>query len=149
MTPALTPLMTLEVLVGAPVQIDAGKHGRRFIPIIGGTVGGALTGKVLAGGGDWQTVWPDGRMEIAAHYVLDIDGHGTVEVRSDGVRHGPPAVLEAMARGEAVDPASYYFRTAVRLRTAAAGLSHLNALLAVATGERGADRVRLCVFELS
>lgn len=40
MTPALTPLMTLEVLVGAPVQIDAAPHGRRFIPIVGGTVGG-------------------------------------------------------------------------------------------------------------
>jgi len=149
MTPALTPLMTLEVLVGAPVQIDASQHGRRFIPIIGGTVGGGLPGKVLVGGGDWQTVWPDGRMDIAAHYVLDIDGQGTVEVRSDGVRHGPSAVLEALARGETVDPASYYFRTAVRLRTAAPGLSHLNALLAIATGERGADRVRLRVFELS
>jgi hypothetical protein len=149
MTPALTPLITLEVLVGAPVQIDASQHGRRFIPIIGGTVGGGLTGKVLVGGGDWQTVWPDGRMDIAAHYVLAIDGHGTVEVRSEGVRHGAPAVLEALARGETVDPASYYFRTAVRLRTAAPGLSHLNALLAVATGERGADAVRLRVFELS
>lgn len=148
MTPALTPLMTLEVLVGAPVQIDASPHGRRFIPIVGGTVGGGLTGEVLAGGGDWQTLWPDGRMDIAAHYVLEIDGHGTVEVRSDGVRHGPPAVLEALARGEPVDPASYYFRTAVRLRTAAPGLSHLNDLLAVATGERAADRVRLRVFEL-
>lgn len=148
MTPALTPLMTLEVLVGAPVQIDAAPHGRRFIPIVGGTVGGGLTGEVLAGGGDWQTVWPDGRMEIAAHYVMEIDGHGTVEVRSEGLRHGPPAVLAALARGEIVDPVSYYFRTAVRLRTAAPGLSRLNALLAVATGERAADRVRLRVFEL-
>ena len=57
---------------------------------------------LLAGGGDWQTVWPDGRMDIAAHYVLEIDGQGTVEVRSDGVRHGPPAVLAALARGEIV-----------------------------------------------
>ena len=54
----------------------------------------------------------------------------------------------ALARGEIVDPVSYYFRTAVRLRTAAPGLSRLNALLAVATGERAADRVRLRVFEL-
>lgn len=148
MTPALTLLMTLEVLVGPPVQIDAAPHGRRFIPIVGGTVSGGLIGRVLDGGGDWQTVWPDGRMDIAAHYVLEIDGQGTVEVRSDGVRHGPPEALAALARGEAVDAASYYFRTAVRLRTAAPGLSRLNALLAVATGERAADRVRLRVFEL-
>ncbi|HEX5377006.1 MAG TPA: DUF3237 domain-containing protein [Phenylobacterium sp.] len=148
MTPSLSPLMTLEVLVAPPVSIDASEHGRRFIPIIGGEVSGQLSGEVLAGGGDWQTLWPDGRMEISAHYVLEINGHGTVEVRSDGVRHGPPDVLAALARGESVDPSLYYFRTAVRLRTAAPGLSHFNGLVAVATGERAADRVRLQVFEL-
>lgn len=145
MTPALTPLITLEVLVAPPVQIDA---GRRFISIVGGSVAGGLAGEVLPGGGDWQTIWPDGRMDIAAHYVLAITGEGTVEVRSDGVRHGPPDVLAALARGEPVDPASYYFRTSVRFRTAAPGLGRLNALLAVAVGERLADRVRLRIFEL-
>lgn len=148
MIPALSELMALEVLVAAPVQVDASDHGRRFIPIVGGTVQGAYAGAVLPGGGDWQTLWPDGRMEIAAHYVLDIAGHGTVEVRSDGVRHGPPQVLAALARGEPVDPASYYFRTAVRLRTAAPGLERFNRLLALAVGERGADCVRLRVFEI-
>lgn len=148
MIPALSELMTLEVLVAAPVPVDSGEHGRRFIPIVGGSVGGGYRGTVLAGGGDWQTLWPDGRMDIAAHYVLDIEGHGTVEVRSDGVRHGPPEVLVALARGEVVDPASYYFRTAVRLRTAAAGLSHFNRLIALAVGERAADCVRLRVFEI-
>jgi hypothetical protein len=148
MTPELSPLMTLEVLVGPPVQVDASAHGRRFIPIIGGTVGGGLDGVVLPGGGDWQTLWPDGRMDIAAHYVLDIVGQGTVEVRSEGLRHGPPDVLAALARGEPVDPASYYFRTSVRLRTAAPGLQRLNRLLALAVGERAADRVRLRVFEI-
>lgn len=148
MTPELSPLMTLEVLVGAPVSIDASPHGRRFIPILGGRVGDGLDGVVLPGGGDWQTLWPDGRMDIAAHYVLDIAGQGTVEVRSEGLRHGPPEVLAALARGEAVDPASYYFRTSVRLRTSAPGLERLNRLLALAVGERAADRVRLRVYEI-
>ncbi|MBA4013699.1 MAG: DUF3237 domain-containing protein [Phenylobacterium sp.] len=148
MTPELSPLMTLEVLVGSPVSVDAAPHGRRFIPIIGGIITGGLDGVVLPGGGDWQTLWPDGRMDIAAHYVLDIAGQGTVEVRSEGLRHGPPEVLAALARGEAVDPTSYYFRTAVRLRTAAPGLERLNRLLALAVGERAADRVRLRVYEI-
>lgn len=148
MTPELSPLMRLEVLVGAPVSVDASPYGRRFIPIIGGTVGGGLDGAVLPGGGDWQTLWPDGRMDIAAHYVLEIAGQGTVEVRSEGLRHGPPQVLAALARGEAVDPASYYFRTSVRLRTSAPGLERLNRLLALAVGERAADRVRLSVYEI-
>jgi hypothetical protein len=147
MTPALTPLMTLEVEVSPPVSVDAGAHGRRVIPITGGRVSGVYTGRVLPGA-DWQTIWPDGRMELDAHYVRDIDGHGTVEVISQGVRHGPPEVLAKLARGEAVDPSLYYFRTSIRLRTAAPGLSRLNAVLALATGERRASLVVLQVFEI-
>jgi len=148
MSPTLTPLMTLEVAVAPPVSIDPGAPGRRFIPIVGGTVSGGFEGQVLAGGGDWQTLWADDRMDISAHYILDIAGHGTVEITSEGVRAGPPEVLAALARGEAVDPGLYYFRTAIRMRTAAPGLLRLNAVLALATGERLADRVRLQVFEI-
>lgn len=149
MTPSLTPLANLQVLVGPPVMVEEGAPGRRFIPILGGTVSGGLTGTVLPGGGDWQSIAVDGRMDIDAHYVLQIDGQGTVEVRSEGLRHGPPEVLAALARGEAVDPSLYYFRTAVRLRTAAPGLSRLNQILAVAVGARGPASVDLDLFELS
>jgi hypothetical protein len=145
MTPALTRLASFAVLVGPPLAIDG---GRRFIPILGGMVEGAFTGRVLPGGGDWQTIAADGRMDLSAHYVLEIDGEGTMEVRSDGLRHGSPAVLAALARGEPVDPSRYYFRTALRFRTAAPGLTRLNAILAIGVGARDADRVRLQVFEL-
>lgn len=149
MTPSLKLLFELAVQVDKPIGIDAGVHGRRYIPIVGGTAGGAYTGRVLPGGGDWQTIWPDGRLEISAHYVLDIDGHGTVEVQSDGVRHAAPEVLGALARGEIVDPSRYYFRTAVRLRTAAPGLMRLNAILAISSGARLPDQVRLNVYEVT
>ncbi len=149
MTPSLMPLVHLQVLVGPPVTVEEGAPGRRFIPILGGTVSGGLTGTVLPGGGDWQSIAVDGRMDIDAHYVLQIDGQGTVEVRSEGLRHGPPEVLAALGRGEAVDPSLYYFRTAVRLRTAAPGLSRLNQILAVAVGARGPASVDLDLFELS
>jgi hypothetical protein len=99
-------------------------------------------------GGDWQTIWADGRMDISAHYILDIARHGTVEILSEGVRAGPPEVLAALGRGEVVDPGLYYFRTAIRMRTSAPGLLRLNAVLALAVGERLADRVRLTVYEI-
>jgi hypothetical protein len=88
-------------------------------------------------------------MELDAHYVLSLGG-ANVEVRSTGVRHGPPQVLARLARGEAVDAEEYYFRTGIRLFTAAPELAHLNARLAVAVafGARLADRVRLEVFEV-
>jgi hypothetical protein len=139
--------MTLEVAVAPPVTVNPSSPGRRFIPIVGGTVAGGLEGRVLPGG-DWQTIWADGRMDISAHYILDIAGHGTVEILSEGVRAGPPEVLAALGRGEAVDPGLYYFRTAIRMRTSAPGLLRLNALLALSVGERLADRVRLTVYEI-
>ncbi|WP_437766501.1 DUF3237 domain-containing protein [Sorangium sp. KYC3313] len=147
MSPPLIPLMTLEVAVDPPVTVNPGSPGRRFIPIVGGTVSGGLEGRVLPGG-DWQTIWADGRMDISAHYILDIAGHGTVEILSEGVRAGPPEVLAALGRGEAVDPGLYYFRTAIRMRTSAPGLLRLNAVLALSVGERLADRVRLTVYEI-
>ncbi|WP_437308721.1 DUF3237 domain-containing protein [Sorangium sp. So ce388] len=147
MSPPLIPLMTLEVAVAPPVTVNPSSPGRRFIPIVGGTVAGGLEGRVLPGG-DWQTIWADGRMDISAHYILDIAGHGTVEILSEGVRAGPPEVLAALGRGEAVDPGLYYFRTAIRMRTSAPGLLRLNAMLALAVGERLADRVRLTVYEI-
>jgi hypothetical protein len=33
---------------------------------------------------------------------------------SFGLRHGPPEVIAAIARGESVDPSTYYFRTTPR-----------------------------------
>jgi hypothetical protein len=142
-------MATLLVKVGKPQTIDADPvHGRRFIPIVGGTVEGGMTGIVRPGGGDWQTIWPDGRMEIAAHYVVEIDGQA-VEIVSEGVRQGPPEILRRLAAGEAVDPDDYYFRTAVRFRTAAPALAHLNAKIAITKGARMADHVRLELYELT
>ena len=36
-----------------------------------------------------------------------------------GIRHGPPDVIDRLNRGEPVDPATYYFRTALAFETAA------------------------------
>jgi hypothetical protein len=49
---------------------------------------------------------------------------------------------------EPVDPSEYYFRTHVRLSTSASRLAWLNDLLAVATGERRRDTVRIDVHEV-
>lgn len=148
MTIETKPLMDFEVEVGKPVTIDAGAQGRRFIPITGGRVSGQWTGSVVPGGADWQIIWPDGRLDLEARYALDIDGHGLVEVLSQGVRHGPPDVLAALGRGEAVDPSRYYFRTSMRFRATAPGLERLNAIIGLAKGVRDKSLVRLSVYEV-
>ena len=140
------PLFSLAVDLGAPIVIgEVGGVTRRCIPFLGGTVTGDLEGKVLAGGTDWQSIWPDGTIEIEARYTLELK-QGLVEVRSEGLRSGPPAVLERLARGEPVAAHEYYFRTAMRFFTASRTLSHLNALLALAIGERQANQARLTVY---
>jgi hypothetical protein len=148
MTIETRPLMYFEVEVGKPSAIDSGDHGRRFIPITGGRVSGDYTGTVVPGGADWQIIWPDGRLDLEARYAIDLDGHGLVEVLSLGVRHGPPEILAALARGEAVDPSLYYFRTSMRFRTAAPGLARLNAIIGLAKGRRDKSVVKLSIFEV-
>jgi Protein of unknown function (DUF3237) len=143
----LRELLAIEIDVRVPVDLGG---GRRYIAFEGGTFVGRddLAGKVLEGGVDWQTVRPDGVLEIDAHYTLMTDAGETVEVRSRGVRKATESVSARLARGEAVDPEEYYFRTHVRLTTSAPGLRYLNDLIAISTGRRDRSVVRIDVHEV-
>lgn len=145
MTLSDQPLLQIDLSVGLP--IDAGP-GHRCIPITSGAVTGSYTGSVLPGGADWQQIGEDGTIEIDARYVLEL-ADGRVEVQSRGLRAGPAEVLAQLAKGETVDPALYYFRTAMRFSTAAPALDRLNRVLAISRGERLAGTVRLTVFEVT
>jgi hypothetical protein len=141
------PLFTIDVDVGP--ALDIGKvdgTGRRCVPITGGRVTGTYNGIVLPGA-DWQSIGTSGALEISAHYAFESDGD-LVEVESNGLRHAAPEVLARLARGDVVNPDEYYFRTAMRFRTASVRLAPLNALLAVAHGERLPQAVRLTVFRV-
>jgi len=122
---------------------------RRVIDIHGGSFHGErLSGRVRAGGADWQTVGNDGAARLDARYTLETDGDALIEVHSQGLRHGPPEVLRRLAAGEAVDPAQYYFRTVLRFETGAPALDWLNRVIAVARGVRLPRAVELEAFEL-
>jgi Protein of unknown function (DUF3237) len=124
--------------------------GRRVIGILGGTVRGPkLNGRILPGGADWQIIRSDGAADISARYTIETDAGARILVASDGLRHGPPEVLAALARGDSVDPSLYYFRTAMRFETADPAVDWLNRILAVARGQREARRVRLDVYEVA
>ena len=143
------PLMNLAVDVGELVTMGEAPQGeRRVVAILGGSFEGArLRGTVLPGA-DWQLMRRDGVLEIDARYALREEGGGIVQVLSQGYRHGPAEVLAALARGEAVDPASYFFRTVMRFETGHAPLAWLNRTIAVASGERRARQVLLAAHEL-
>jgi hypothetical protein len=53
-----------------------------------------------------------------------------------GLRHGPAEIMQRLDRGEPVDPAQYYFRTAIMFETASARYDWLNRIFAIGTGSR-------------
>jgi Protein of unknown function (DUF3237) len=119
---------------------------RRCVPLLGGTVRGALNGHIVPGGTDWQWNRTDGTLELDAHDMLQLTDGARVEVRSAGMRHGPPEVMARLARGEAVAPSEYVFRTAVRFVTGAPAWQALNNMLAIAVGQRQARLVLLDLY---
>jgi hypothetical protein len=134
-------LMTLQVAVGGGQKIGPVPHGTRTtVPIGGGNFEGPrLRGKVLPGGGDWTLLRGDGVLELDLRLTLETDDGALIHMTSFGLRHGPPEVLAAIARGERVDPSTYYFRTTPRFETAHAKYAFLNRLLAVSSGDRRAE----------
>jgi hypothetical protein len=144
------PIFTIQAELGPILKLGPTPYGqRRIIDILGGTVQGPrLKGKILRGGADWQIIRADGAADIQARYTIETATGGRILVGSDGLRHGPPDVLAALARGEAVDPARYYFRTVMRFETSDPEADWLNRILAIARGRREAMAVHLDVFEV-
>jgi hypothetical protein len=143
------PIFTVAAELGEIRHFGRTPYGeRRVVDILGGRVDGPrLKGRILPGA-DWQIVRPDGVTDIAARYAIETDDGARILVQSDGLRHGPAEVMAALGRGEAVDPARYYFRTSIRFETAEPSLAWLNRILALGTGMRERLAVRLTVFEV-
>ena len=74
------------------------------------------------------------------------DDGALVEVRGDGLRHGPPEVMARLARGEPVEPDAYVFRTIVRCTTGAPAWLHLNRTVVFGVGRREPRRVVLALY---
>ena len=118
-------LFTLSADVGELISLGPCPLGeRRVVYITSGTFEGpAMRGEIL-GGADWQILRSDGALELDARYAIKD------------------------ARGEDVDPASYFFRATMRFETGASELAWLNKTIAVATAERKARRVEVQAFRL-
>lgn len=148
--PKLRPLCEFHVELAAPMELgDAPPGRRRIIPIIGGTVTGErLSGRILNLGADWQTVYRDGLAHLDTRYSMQTHDGAIIDIRNVGIRHGPSRILEALARGEAVDPASYYMRTVPRFETGDSRYDWLNRIIAIGSGARDASAVRLRIYEV-
>ncbi len=148
--PALTLAFEVTVTLGTPIEMGNVPAGRRrFIPITGGTVAGPrLTGVVLPGGGDWQTIGADGTTEIHARYAMQASDGTVVEIDNPGVRVASPAVIARLTAGEDLDPALYYFRTSPRFSLAAGKHDWLRRHVFVGVGIRHPTTVEVKVYEV-
>ena len=145
-----TPIFRIDAEVGEIQRFGHTPYGeRRVIDITGGRVHGPrLNGRILPGGTDRQIIRADGVTDLQARYSIETDAGGLILINSDGLRHGPPEVLAAIARGEPVSPLMYYFRTVMRFETSDSASSWLNNIIALATGAREQQAVRLDVYEV-
>lgn len=149
--PKLDHVCTLQVALDPIREMGAGRAGaRRIIPIVGGTVTGPrLSGRILNVGADWQTIFADGLAELDTRYAMETVDGATIEILNYGYRHGPKEVLEAVARGEAVDPASYYMRTHARLETGDERYAWVNRTLFVGVGARNQSSVQVELYAIA
>jgi hypothetical protein len=148
--PELRFAFEIEVKVDVPLDLGQTQAGhRRIVSIAGGIVSGPkLQGRVLAVGADWQILRPDGTADLDARYTIQADDGALIYVVNRGVRHGPAEVLAQLNRGERVDPASYYFRSAASFETSAAEHAWLTRTVVVGIGERYPDKVVIRFWEL-
>jgi hypothetical protein len=144
------PLFAFQVIVATPSIIGKTPgHDRRVGEVTGGTFEGErLRGKILSGGSDWQTVRSDGAWTLDVRMVLETDDGALIGMTYRGIRHGPTAVLERIARGEAVSPSEYYMGALPLFETAADKYDWLNRIVTVAIGHRLAHGPTYNVFEV-
>lgn len=147
-TPELELFCNLSVELAQPVEMGPGRGGnRRIIPIVGGTASGPfVSGRILNLGADWQTVYSDGVAYLDTRYGIESDAGEIIEIVNAGYRHGPPEVLERLARGDDVDPDEYYMRTTATLETASERLSWINRTVFVGVGARHASAVTMRLY---
>lgn len=132
-------LFRAALSAGTPQQVGATRNGElRIVPVTGGTIEGpALNGEIMPGtAADWLRVDPDGTAHMDVRLTIKTTEGHIVFMHYSGIRTGKPAVLARLNAGESVDPAEYYFRTAIRFETGAAPLAWLNRILAIGVGQR-------------
>ena len=134
-----------------PLQVIGATPGafRRIGVVPGGVFEGErVRGEVLEGGSDWQTVRSDGATTLDVRLVLRTADDALIGMQYRGLRHGTPDIVARIDKGEAVDPASYYFRINALFDTASPTYDWLNRILAIGVGHRRAEGVVYSLFEI-
>jgi hypothetical protein len=152
MAPVLSTkyVFSLAIKVGTPIIAgDLGYGTRRIVPILGGEVTGeGMRGTIFPCGADFQIIRPDGFTELEAKYAFQMDDGAVVYIKNIGIRFGPKAALDRIARGEIADPALIYFRSVPKFETGSETYRWLMENLFIGVGTRHPDRVEIEVHQV-
>lgn len=156
--PSLEHVADLKVFVAAPVEAGQvqglnSRGRRRIIPITGGEVSGPqFSGRVLAGGADFQLVVSETSADLDARYIIELDtppfAGEHLYVQNQALRRGSATDIARLVRGEAVDPAAIYFRCAPRFEVSTPALAWLTESLFIGSGARYPDRVEISLYRV-
>lgn len=144
------PLMTFFLDITPPYNLGkTATADRRIAALPGGYFEGErLRGTVLPSGSDWQVVRTDGAWVIDVRTLLQTDDGALIGLRYQGLRHGDPKVLAAIASGAQVSPLDYYMRITTSFETSSEKYDWLNRVIAVAHGHRLQNGAIYNVFEI-
>ncbi len=144
-------LFDISITVDPPHDIgDTPLGTRRIVPVTGGRFKGErLSGTVVPNAAaDWILVRANGSVLLDVRLTLKTDDGALIYMSYRGMRHSSPEVAQRIARGETVDAADYYFRTAPVFETGADKYEWINNIITVGVGERLASEVKYTVYEI-
>jgi len=144
------PLFVMRLDVRPLLITGATPGGFRRVGVVPGGrfEGERLSGSVLDGGADWQSVRTDGATTLDVRLMLKTSDDALIGMSYRGLRHGPRDVIERMEKGEAVAASQYYFRITPYFETSAPQYDWLNRIVAVGIGHRRGDGPVYSVFEI-
>ncbi|MFA6083491.1 DUF3237 domain-containing protein [Mucilaginibacter sp.] len=144
------PLLTLKCVVGPAQIIGNTPGGNHLVGVLqsGFFEGERLSGEVLPGGSDWQTIRTDGSILLDCKLVLKTSDGEIISLKYTGVRVNPPSIQAQMAKGEAIRPEDYYLRIVPVFETASEKYAWINNVVAIGIGNRQPDGPHYSMFEV-
>lgn len=154
MTPELRFSFSIDITVSDPVVIynNSRRGKRQLIPILDGTVSGAIEGNVLPGGVDSQIIGTDGVCRLSARYALQVH-EGAVYIQNDGIRRIPDEFRDKLFGSDmsffsTLSPADIYFRTVPTFEVDSPALEWLTTSVFICSASRSETGVKLGFYRV-
>jgi len=142
--------MVLRVAVGDAQKVGDTPNTNRLVGVLdsGAFQGERLSGKVLSGGSDWQSIRGNGSILLDCRVVLQTDDGELISLKYTGTRVNPSGVADRIKKGEIVPPEEYYLRITPVFETSSEKYAWINNVIAIGIGDRQPGGPTYSIFEV-